>query len=116
MGDKFSPALIEAKTGLRFESKSEPGEVGKRGRYRNIPQPYGSASIESPREDYTALQDVLDALAKNINVLRDGGVQEVKYYLAVSCKADDEQCNLEFDVAFLKTLADLRVPLLISVY
>jgi hypothetical protein len=115
-GGKFSPSLAEAKTGLALSQKEEPGEMGKRGRYRNAPMPYGAAHICSARDDYASLKEVLDNLAKNITVLRECGAERIQYWLVASCNLEEEQCNLEFDVTFLKTLAELQVPLLISIY
>ncbi len=115
MGKSFSPSLAEIKTGLRFASKNEPGDVGKKGRYRNVPTPHGAARLELSNDNYSALQELLGILSKNINLLRDCGAEEIKYYLTVSYKPEEEQCNLEFDALFLKALGELDVPLLISI-
>jgi hypothetical protein len=89
--------------------------VGKKGRYRGVARPYGATTIELSNDTYSALNEVLDILAKNVNLLRDCGAEEIKYYLAVSYQPEEDQCNLEFDVLFLKTLGELGVPLLISI-
>ena len=115
MGDTFSPSLVEQRTNLRFEKKSEPGEVAKRGRYRNKPKPYGSAKLTASVDTFDALQQLLDALSANASVLRECGAEEIKYYLTVSYNAKEEQCNLEFSATFLKQLCDLGAPLLISI-
>ncbi len=115
MGDTFSPSQAEKKTGLRFVSKNEPGEVSKRGRYRHTPRPYGAAKISPRSTSHAAIQELLDILSTNAPLLRECGVEEIKYYLTVSYEPSEEQCNLEFDVGFLKALGELGIPLLISI-
>jgi hypothetical protein len=36
-GEEFSPTLAERESGVRFERKNEPGELGTIGRYRGKP-------------------------------------------------------------------------------
>ena len=46
-GKQFSPKAAEEKTGLELSCKVEPGQIGKYGRYKNKPTPYGAASLRT---------------------------------------------------------------------
>lgn len=47
-GRRFQPVKAEQQTGILFSQKNEVGEIGKVGRYKDQPIPYGSASFEAP--------------------------------------------------------------------
>ncbi|HXT40404.1 MAG TPA: hypothetical protein VN887_10305 [Candidatus Angelobacter sp.] len=114
-GETFSPALAEMKTGLRFFKKNEPGELGKLGRFKNAPQPYGSAELV-PLDDskgYAAMNALLETLSKGIAILRECGALDISFYIAVSYQ---DQANLEFNTSFLAKIAELKIPLLITVF
>src|SRR3954471_23709024 len=53
-GEKFSPSEAERLAGILFSEKSEPGELGARGRYAGKPRPYGTAELQASDADEAA--------------------------------------------------------------
>jgi hypothetical protein len=117
-GKEFSPARAELALGLDFgPDKSEPGNLGVRGRFKGTPIPYGSARWEFSWENETGelLPDSLRLfripdLSRRLSEL---GADAITLYVHVGYAG---QCNLELSPALLKALADLGVALAISCY
>ncbi len=49
-GDSFFPSRVEKELNISFINKKEPGEIGKLGKYKGVPLPYGSADLSPPNE------------------------------------------------------------------
>ena len=58
-GPAFSPRAFEEQYRLRFNESCEPGAAGTTGRYKGVPQPFGSAMLalkcdeNGPEDDKT---------------------------------------------------------------
>lgn len=109
VGDSFSPSAAERETGLVFTSKNEVGDLGKRGRYANLPIPYGAAILEPPDDVPTSqrLDWLLDHVLPHLETLRrlgglNGRLHSIFWF--------DSNCNLEWNSDQLKKLALLGIP------
>ncbi len=115
-GDSFSPSAIEAKTRIIFDRKNEPGEIGKIGRYKGNPIPYGNAEIVfsetgSSADLFSSEASILNSLEEHLASFRASGVEEISLNVNVFY---EEQCNLELSPELLKRLYELGVALNIS--
>src|SRR5438309_9423725 len=93
-GSKFSPALAEKRTGVRFDEKNEPAENGVAGRYRGKPIPYGSATLGlAPGDPGHNLDALLHSLERSLDGLRSAGAEDITVHCTVHY---EDQCNFEF--------------------
>jgi len=114
-GDYFSPSLAEAKTGITFSKKNEPGDVGNVGRYRGKSIPYGSAEIialnEKGNED--SIDFIVNILDKYCEVFRLCGADNIVLHFVISYI---DQCDFEFSPEFINKLAKLKIVFAITCY
>jgi hypothetical protein len=114
-GEKFSPKLVSKRTKLLFDEAEEVGQIGKVGKYRNKPQPYGASVIRVP--DNVKNDRKIEWLAKQIkpklSAIRKCGATDIYVDVAIY---HDGQCNFEFDPLEMKLLSDLGLSFAISVY
>jgi hypothetical protein len=114
-GASFSPHAAELATGLELTKKVEPGEIALRGRYKGKPRPYGAAEISVPQETPPSarLSSLLQLSAPHLEALKRIGAScchvhiDVRYW---------DQCNLEFEPAEIRRIAELGLALTISCY
>jgi hypothetical protein len=114
-GEEFSPALAKKKTKLLFDEAEEVGHIGSVGKYRNKPQPYGSAIIRVPSnlKHDKKVAWLVKQIQPNLPALRECGATDIHIHADIF---HDGQCNLEFDAAELKLLSDCGLAFTISVY
>lgn len=115
-GEHFSPSQAEKISGITFDEKKARGDIGIRGKYKGLPTPYGSASInfEHPGGDADLLPanlPLLDILEQFIPSFQSVGAEEITIFVNVFYTA---QCNLELSPELLRRLAGLGIPLCIS--
>ena len=115
-GPDLSPIAVEEKTGINFDRKNEPGEIGKMGRYKGDIIPFGNAEIDFSETGTSADllspdAPILDTLEKHRSFFLTAGATEITLIINVFYQ---EQCNLEQSHKLLKRLAELDVDLLIS--
>lgn len=116
MGTAFSPSAAEKQTGLLFSKKNEPGDIGKWGRYKEQPIPYGSAELCDPTED-SDLFALSPVFFRTLELL----VPACRAALATSIVlhadlAFEDQCNIEMSEDFIQALAGLRIPFTMTCY
>ncbi|MDC0357839.1 hypothetical protein OAO01_03415 [Oligoflexia bacterium] len=121
-GEDFSPKWLESNSNLKFpdSEKNEKGEIGKVGKYRGIPYPYGSASfdVHSPDECISGEWDspldiMLDLLAENYTKIRKSGVAEVTILLNIYYVG---QCNCSINRQQMQQMIDMEVDFGVSCY
>ena len=115
-GETFRPTEAEQKTGIRFSVKNEVGEVGKVGRFRGKPQPYGFGSLEVEIADNNLeepLKGFLEQVQQGLPVWRSHEADTIHLQIDVFY---DRQCNLEFSESLIATLHALQLPLALSCY
>jgi hypothetical protein len=108
-GDEFSPSKAEALLNLDFGStKNEPGDLGVKGKYKDRPKPYGSATINYSWLDCSAGLEmgIPDLLPPNLDLflipnfigtLRNCGGTDITLYINVGY---DSQCNMELSLNY----------------
>ena len=105
-GVEFEPIKASKQLGVIFNNITETGELGTKGRFKNKPIPYGSASIKPPikTQDYNRITWLINFLMENIEVLKDLGGEDISISVAYY---HDGQCNCELTLEELKGLAKL---------
>ena len=117
-GKEFSPKLAENATSLKLDLKVEPGEITKRGKYKNKPSPIGSAYykknefLETWDEDFIN-NPFIKLLDNNINILRQCGADEIILDLEINYK---DQCNFAFSKNFINRISELGLSIYYSIY
>jgi hypothetical protein len=115
-GESFSPRKFENKTGLKLSQTNEKGDIGKVGKSRNKPMPYGSGILEFPEDEKFALSSeskLLKALTGFIEEAKVAGAEDIDMYLNVEYT---DQCNFTLEPEFLKIVSQLSIPVSISCY
>lgn len=115
-GDNFSPAAFAKMSNVKLVEAPEPGEIGTRGRYRGVPEPYGSATIEvsdKAENDWTRFDELLTVVENCIGALREAEADDI--WISVSL-FHDGQCNFGFSKDELKRIAALNIDMPISCY
>ncbi|WP_320044676.1 hypothetical protein [uncultured Desulfobacter sp.] len=115
-GDQFSPMVVEEETGIHFDYKNEPGEIGKTGRYKGVAIPCGSGEIAFSETGASADllspdAPILEIIEKHQSSFSAAGATEIVLIINVFYKG---QCNIEQSHKLLKRLAMLKVDLSIS--
>jgi len=116
-GDDFSPSALKEKCpSLTYcqddDLTHEPMVIGKVGRYRGVPIPYGTATIKvsDTPSNWEALEDLVSMITSSIDEIR-------KFNCEVTLHCDifyDSQCNFQIDASMLKKLAFLGIDFSIS--
>ena len=114
-GRGFSPTSVEGRTRIVFSKKNEQGDLGRLGRYRGLPTPYGSAELASEAEAdlLSPNNDFFRAVEVLAPACEAAGATEMHLHLDVAFR---EQCNLEIGPAFISAVARLGMTLTMSCY
>lgn len=115
-GESFSPRKFENETGLKLSQANEKGDIGKVGKSRNKPIPYGSGILEFPEDAEFALSSdsrLLRALTRFMEEAKVAGAEDIDIYLNIEYT---DQCNFTLDPEFLKIVSQLSIPISISCY
>lgn len=114
-GETFSPRKIK----LDFSESIEVGEIAKRGRYRNNPNPYGRAILsynwrpgESHEEGRNIPKSFIAKIRDNLQRFREAGATDIHLYIALTY---DTQCNFVFEPNELKEISELDIEVHFSV-
>jgi hypothetical protein len=115
-GEHFTPRVAEQK-GVIFSEKNEHGDIGRTGKFKNKPIPYGSGKIEidiSTTENNFLPED-LGRLGKPglIELLHNCGAEDVALYVNIGYT---ECCNFELTPTLLMNLAKIGIPVGVSCY
>ena len=114
-GESFNPKKIIEETGNIFCEYNSVGDIGKRGRFKNKPLPYGSATIEPPNkiEEYKKIMWLIEFTKKNLAIIQKYGGDDITFKVVYYYK---NQCNCELSVKAMKGLIELNLPFVFSVY
>ncbi len=106
-GETFRPSTIRAP----FSETEDPGAIGKRGRYRGVPVPAGSATFSVPESEKEGIR-YLHALAFPLMpVLRAGGATDFFIHITYHY---NQQCALGYDPEEMRMLADFGCEVMID--
>jgi hypothetical protein len=111
MGDSYSPSRVP----FPWTEAHDPGAIGKRGRYRGVPTPYGSSSYQVPAD--VPIEDRIAHLHKMILPLLPKITEAGATSTWVSAGYFyDSQCNLSFSLEELGMLRGLNTRFDVSCY
>ena len=110
-GDQFRPSKIR----FPFTEAIDPGTIGKEGRYRDKPIPYGFILIEVPRQVPNAerIKYLVQLVQPLIPELKQAGATD--WHLNIG-RFYSTQCNEAFSSDNLALMASLNCPLNYSAY
>jgi hypothetical protein len=110
-GDYFRPSLLS----IPFSDQHDTGAIGKFGKYRGLPTPYGAASYIVPHELLrpNLFKHLADVFEHRLDDLRKAGatswhVSIARYYWA--------QCNEDYSAEDLEMLRKLKCGFTYSAY
>ena len=98
-GDSFRPSTIDAP----FSETEDPGAIGKRGRYRGVPVPGGSAGFDVPETELDGIRYLHRLAFPLLPVLRAAGATDFFIHITYHY---DQQCTLAFDAEEARMLAE----------
>ena len=106
-GETFRPSTIVAP----FSEAEDPGTIGKRGRYRGVPVPGGSATFSVPETETEGIRYLHALVFPLMPVLRAGGA--TGFFIHISYHFD-QQCALGYDPEEMRMLADFGCKVMID--
>jgi|SRR5882724_13331862 len=98
-GKRFKPSKVSAP----FSDAHDPGAVGRVGRYRGLPTPYGSASFEAPKKEPEQLAYLHRLVVPLLPALRKAGARD--FWFRITYRGDSGA--LGFSKKEIKMLAEL---------
>jgi hypothetical protein len=107
IGDQFTPSKVCA----QFSEAHDPGVIGKLGRYRGVPVPYGSADIIVPEEVEEKIAYVHGHAFPFLRDMRQAGAENFSLHITYQY---DAQCALGFSKEELKLIMQLECDLAID--
>lgn len=115
-GDTFSPRKIN----LNFSQSIEVGEIAKKGRYKNQPNPYGRAVLSCEWRPGDPLDEgrnipksFIGKIRDNLQAFREEGATDIHLDVVIEY---DSQCNFAFEPQELREISELNIPVHFSVY
>ena len=114
-GKSFKPSLLMSDVKSLFCSYQDPGEIGKKGRYKNLEIPFGSAEVKAPNniEEWLKVKWLINNIKDKLEIIRQVGGDDISLRVAIY---HDGQCNGELSIDLIQDLASLGIPVLFSVY
>ncbi len=103
-GEKFRPS----KVGAQFSTSHDPGALGRVGRYRGVPLPYGSADFEVPDDIPDKIAYIHKRAYPNLVCMREAGAEE--FWLHITYHYD-AQCALGLSKDELRMILELDCDL-----
>lgn len=103
-GEKFRPS----KVGAQFSTSHDPGALGRVGRYRGVPLPYGSADFEVPDDIPDKIAYIHKRAYPYLVCMREAGAEE--FWLHITYHYD-AQCALGLSKDELRMILELDCDL-----
>lgn len=83
-GESFSPSKLCAP----FSNAHDPGEIGRYGRYRGVPVPYGSASFDAPEDHPEKIAYLHSVVVPLLPALREAGADHFSLQISYHCDSE----------------------------
>jgi hypothetical protein len=99
-GERFTPSKVPA----QFSEAHDPGVIGKIGRYRGVPIPYGSADINVPEEVPEKIAFVHGRALPFLHAMREAGAEHFSLHITYHYA---DQCALGFSKEELQMIVEL---------
>lgn len=100
-GDHFKPSEVKAP----YASSHDPGVIGKLGRYRGIPVPYGAASFDAPGEEEEKIAFLHRIIHPLIPALKAAGAESFWMHITYHY---DCQCAIGFSKEEMRMISELE--------
>lgn len=88
-GERFTPSKVPAS----FSDAHDPGVIGRLGRYKGVPVPYGSADFDAPEEEPEKIAYVHRLAFPFLGAMRAAGAEDFSLRITYQY---DSQCALSF--------------------
>ena len=116
VGATFDPGKLPKVAAWVLASSNKPGDLGRVGRYRAKPLPYGSATLTpvTPSSADVDEPEVLQFLAevpRHLESIRNAGAEDIHFDIAVTYR---DQCNFEISPSALLLLGQSTLPVSVS--
>jgi hypothetical protein len=113
-GENFSPNQAQEATGVELCRCNENGDIGRTGKFKEKPLPYGSAELIDENFSMIAPYSfIFDFIERHLVKVRQAGATDIHLHILV---AYSDQCNLEFEPKLLQKISRSGLPLTMSVY
>jgi hypothetical protein len=106
-GEHFTPSKVPA----QFSESHDPGVIGRVGRYRGVPVPYGLAAFDVLEEVPDKIAYVHQHAFPFLRAMREAGAKHFSLHITYSY---DAQCALGFSKKELKMITDLDCDFLVD--
>lgn len=95
---------MPSKVDALFSSAHDPGVIGKIGRYRGVPTPYGSADFDVPEKEPEKIAYLHRLVVPLLPALREAGAED--FWLRITYHTDSSA--LGFSKHEIRMLADME--------
>jgi hypothetical protein len=99
-GENFMPS----KVAVPFSASHDPGAIGKVGRYKDLPTPYGSADFEAPEEETQKIAYLHRLVLPHLMAMRKAGAED--FLLHITYHGDSGAIG--FSKEEMKLIAELE--------
>ncbi|MBI5324577.1 MAG: hypothetical protein HZB41_04780 [Ignavibacteriae bacterium] len=118
IGENFSPGKLEKKIKYNFTEKTEIGDIGSKGRYKDKPIPYGLVEVFPPDElldenEIVQLEWIIEFLEKNQLQISKSNIDDIRIMVSIFYET---QCDMSFDSDLLRRIGKLNMDLNICCY
>jgi hypothetical protein len=100
-GVHFTPSKVVAP----FSAAHDPGVLGKRGRYRGLPVPYGAADFDVPKEEKEKIAYLHRTVLPHLAAMRASGAEEFRVHITYHYES---QCAVGFSKEEIRLLSELE--------
>jgi hypothetical protein len=105
-GKRFIPSRLRLAGRVQIVDINDPGDIGKTGRYRGKPTPYGACQVRCTIKGPKQIAYLARHLTKHRTHLRAQHVSDIVYWILWR----GVQGNMELSVGELARLAETKVP------
>lgn len=110
-GENFHPSRVP----FEFTKEHDPGVIGTRGRYRDLPIPYGSATYEVPRSvpEPERILHISETFHPLLASLKESGA--TRWHISIG-RYYWGQCNEDYSLEELQAVTRLECGFIYSAY
>lgn len=113
-GESFTPSQVDKENGSIFSESQNPGEIGFKGKYRDKPIPFGSATISIKHLSISGnekIKEVCTLYLQNAEKIKASGCTDIYLHLSFFSAS---QNNFELSEGDISLISKLNCPVTIS--